>query len=264
MVPQVVFARASSLPSSVQPFRLWPFLVPLYHFPMSATPPLISARNLTREFDGGAVAALRGATFDVCAGEFLSIMGPSGCGKSSLLNLLGALDTPTAGHILYDGQDLGAIKDLAAFRSRTIGFIFQSFHLLPTLSAIENVQVPMLESSLTRAARKERAASLLHAIGLGHRLDHLPAKLSGGERQRVAIARSLGNEPKLLLADEPTGNLDSASARGVMDLLRQIHRDRGMTVILVTHDAQVATTASRTLAMLDGLIVSDTLARTEA
>jgi len=223
-------------------------------------PPLIEARSLTREYDGGAVVALRGATFDVRAGEFVSITGPSGCGKSSLLNLLGALDTPTAGHVRYDGHDLAAIDDLAAFRARTIGFIFQSFHLLPTLSAIENVQVPMLESGLTRAGRRDRAASLLGAIGLSHRCHHLPAKLSGGERQRVAIARSLANEPKLLLADEPTGNLDSASARSVMALLQQIHRDRGMTVILVTHDAQVAATGTRTLAMLDGLIVSDTAA----
>jgi len=221
--------------------------------------PLVEARNLAREYDRGAIKALGGVTFSVRAGDFVSIMGPSGCGKTSLLNLLGALDTPTAGQILFDGRDLRDIKDLSAFRARTIGFIFQSFHLLPTLSAIENVQVPMLEASLSRAARRERAAELLRAVGLDHRQHHLPAKLSGGERQRVAIARSLANNPRMLLADEPTGNLDSASARAIIAMLQQIHGDRGMTVVLVTHDAGVAAAATRTLSMLDGLIVSDTV-----
>jgi len=220
-------------------------------------PRLIDARNLTREFDSGAVAALRGVSFTVDEGEFLSIIGPSGCGKSSLLNLLGALDTPTSGDLHFAGRNMRDIADLSRFRAQTIGFVFQSFHLLPTLTALENVQEPMLESALDRAARRARAAELLGAVGLQHRLHHLPAKLSGGERQRVAIARSLANSPKVLLADEPTGNLDSANSQIVLDLLTQIHRDRGMTLITVTHDPGVAGAARRTIRMLDGLIVSD-------
>ena len=224
---------------------------------MATRPPLIDARNLTRTFDNGAVTALRDVSFAVADGEFVSIIGPSGCGKSSLLNLLGALDTPTSGEIWFAGRSLGKIRDLSQFRAQTIGFVFQSFHLLPTLTAIENVQVPMLETDLGRAERRSRAVDLLHAVGLDHRLHHLPTKLSGGERQRVAIARSLANNPKVLLADEPTGNLDTGSSQVVLALLTQIHRERGMTVITVTHDAGVAGAAERTIRMLDGRIVSD-------
>ena len=224
---------------------------------MTVPLPLIDARNLTRVFDNGAVTALGGVSFAVAEGDFVSIMGPSGCGKSSLLNLIGALDTPTTGEVRFAGRDLREVRDLSRFRAHTIGFVFQSFHLLPTLTALENVQVPMLETAFGRAARRARAVDLLHAVGLGHRMHHLPTKLSGGERQRVAIARSLANDPKLLLADEPTGNLDSASARVVLDLLTQIHQTRGMTIITVTHDSGVAGTAERTICMLDGHIVSD-------
>ena len=224
---------------------------------MTAPPPLVDARHLTRTFDNGAVTALGGVSFAVAEGDFVSIMGPSGCGKSSLLNLIGALDTPTSGEICFAGQDLRDVRDLSRFRAQSIGFVFQSFHLLPTLTALENVQVPMLETTLGRAARRARAVDLLQAVGLGHRMHHLPTKLSGGERQRVAIARSLANNPKLLLADEPTGNLDSASARVVLDLLTQIHQTRGMTIITVTHDSSVAGAADRIIRMLDGHIVAD-------
>jgi len=224
---------------------------------LTAPPPLIDARNLTRTFDNGAVTALGGVSFTVAEGDFVSIMGPSGCGKSSLLNLIGALDTPTSGQIHFAGRDLREVRDLARFRSETIGFVFQSFHLLPTLTALENVQVPMLETSLDRAARRAHAMALLHAVGLDRRLHHLPTKLSGGERQRVAIARSLANGPRLLLADEPTGNLDTASSQVVLDLLTRIHRERGMTIITVTHDAIVASAAARIISMLDGQILSD-------
>jgi putative ABC transport system ATP-binding protein len=223
----------------------------------AAQSPLVDARNLTRTFDNGAVTALRGVSFAVAEGDFVSIMGPSGCGKSSLLNLIGALDTPTSGEIRFAGQDLREVRDLSRFRAQTIGFVFQSYHLLPTLTALENVQVPMLETSLGRAARRARAVHLLHAVGLEHRCHHLPAKLSGGERQRVAIARSLANNPKVLLADEPTGNLDSVSSQAVLDLLTEIHRERGMTIITVTHDTGVAGAARRTIRMLDGQIVAD-------
>ena len=225
---------------------------------------LIEVRRVERLFDGGAVAALRGVSFTVAAGEFVSVMGPSGSGKSTLLHLVGALDAPSAGEVLFRGQDLRTLHDLAAFRARQIGFVFQAFHLLPTLTAIENVQVPMFEMGWSRRERRRRAAELLESVGLGHRLNHLPSTLSGGERQRVAIARSLANGPIVLLADEPTGNLDSESAGVVIDLLRSIHRDRGMTVLVVTHDPIVAATAERTLQMRDGRIVDDRGAATGA
>jgi ABC-type lipoprotein export system ATPase subunit len=219
---------------------------------------LIEARSLQRDFDGGCVKALRGADFTVPEGEFVAIVGPSGSGKSTLLQLLGALDSPTAGEVFFRGQPLSSLRDPAGFRARVIGFVFQSFHLLPTLTALENVQVPMFEMPWPRGERRRRAAELLEAFGLGDRMKHLPVKLSGGERQRVAIARSLANEPELLLADEPTGNLDSESAARVLDLLQQIHVQRHMTLVVVTHDADVARQAQRTLRMLDGHIIADT------
>ena len=225
--------------------------------------PLIEARNLQREFDGGFVKALRGADFSVSEGEFVAIVGPSGSGKSTLLQLLGALDSPTAGEVFFRGRPLSSLRDPAGFRARAIGFVFQSFHLLPTLTAVENVQVPMFEMPWPSAERRRRAVGLLDAVGLGDRVKHLPVKLSGGERQRVAIARSLANEPELLLADEPTGNLDSESAARVLDLLRKIHGQRHMTIIVVTHDPDVARMAHRTLRMLDGHIIADTGHREE-
>jgi len=223
----------------------------------AAGPPLVEARALTRTFDEGRVQALRGADFSLREGDFVAVIGPSGSGKSTLLQLLGALDRPTSGDVLFGGRSLGADRDLSAFRARTIGFIFQSFHLLPTLTAVENVQIPMFEMPWPAAERRRRAASLLEAVGLGDRLDHLPPKLSGGERQRVAIARSLANEPQLLLADEPTGNLDSDSAARILDLIEQIHARHGMTMVVVTHDPRVAGRAHRVLEMLDGRILSD-------
>lgn len=218
---------------------------------------LVAARALRRTFDEGRVQALRGADFSVREGEFVAIVGPSGCGKSTLLQLLGALDRPTEGEILFRDRPLQELGNPAAFRAKTLGFIFQSFHLLPTLTAVENVQVPMFEMPWSGAERRRRAAELLSGVGLGDRLDHLPMKLSGGERQRVAIARSLANEPQLLLADEPTGNLDSENAVRILDLLEELHGRRGMTLVVVTHDPEVARRAERTLRMLDGRIVSD-------
>jgi putative ABC transport system ATP-binding protein len=218
---------------------------------------LIEARQLRRFFDEGRVQALRAVDFTVGEGEFVAIVGPSGCGKSTLLQLLGALDQPSEGEVFFRAQSIRQIPDVAGFRAHTIGFIFQSFHLLPTLTALENVQVPMFEMPWSPVERRRRGTELLEAVGLGDRLDHLPPKLSGGERQRVAIARSLANEPHLLLADEPTGNLDSASAARILELLEQIHTQRRMTMIVVTHDANVASHARRTLRMLDGCIISD-------
>jgi len=218
---------------------------------------LVILRGLEREFDEGRVLALRGLDLEVEEGEALAVVGPSGCGKSTLLQMLGALDRPTHGEVRFAGQSLAEIRDLAGFRAREIGFIFQSFHLIPTLTAVENVQVPMLECGGTRASRRARAEMLLASVGLSERLNHRPNQLSGGERQRVAVARSLANRPRLLLADEPTGNLDSANAARIMDLLIEVHRQHGTAMVLVTHDTGVAARTGRVVRMLDGRIVSD-------
>jgi ABC-type lipoprotein export system ATPase subunit len=218
---------------------------------------LMEIREVRRRFDGGQVEALRGVSFTIRSGEFISIVGPSGCGKSTLLQLLGALDNPDEGQILFRSQSLRELRDPAAFRARNLGFIFQSFHLLPTLTALENVQMPMFEMPWSAAERQRRAKVLLHAVGMEDRLHHVPQKLSGGERQRVAVARSLANEPLLLLADEPTGNLDSVNSARILDLLSGIQSQRNMTLIVVTHDPEVAACAPRTIRMRDGCIASD-------
>jgi len=226
--------------------------------------PLLQAKALTREFDDGQVKALRGVDFSINEGEFVAIAGPSGCGKSTLLQLLGALDRPTSGELLHRGKSVPDNPDPAAYRASEIGFIFQAFHLLPTFTALENVQLPMFESSRSRSERRERARELLRLVGLADRLDHFPSKLSGGERQRVAIARSLANGPSLLLADEPTGNLDSENAHAVLDLIISLQQERGRTMVLVTHDASIASRAKRILRMMDGRIVSDDLVHAES
>lgn len=219
--------------------------------------PLLEARGLTREFDDGQVRALRGVDLTIKEGEFIAIVGPSGCGKSTLLQLLGALDRPTSGTLLYRGQSLPDLPNPAAYRAHEVGFIFQAFHLLPTFTAVENVQIPMFETDRSASERHERAVELLKLVGLEQRLDHFPSKLSGGERQRVAIARSLANEPSLLLADEPTGNLDSENAHAILDLTIRLQQEQGRTMVLVTHDPTIAERAQRMLRMKDGRIVSD-------
>ena len=218
---------------------------------------VFEAVELTRHFDGGKVAALRGVNLQIRQGEFVAVIGPSGCGKSTLLALLGSLDKPSEGTLTYRGRSIPDLPDPAAYRSHEIGFIFQSFHLLPTFTVVENVQFPMFEGKLSRAQRKERAVELLKSIGLDHRLGHFPSELSGGERQRVAIARSLANGPSVLLADEPTGNLDSNSAQQIMELILQLHREMGMTFVLVTHDLTIAERACRIVSMRDGRVTSD-------
>ena len=218
---------------------------------------LIETRELRRSFDGGRVNALRGINIAIGEGESVAVAGPSGCGKSTLLQMLGALDEPTAGEVFFRGQSLREIRDPSLFRAHTIGFVFQSFHLLPTLSALENVQMPMVEMAWSPKKRRARAVELLDAVGLGERVSHRPRELSGGERQRVAIARSLANGPKLLLADEPTGNLDSTNAAQIIDLLLEIHRERGMTIVIVTHDLAIAGRTNRIVRMLDGQIVTE-------
>ena len=218
---------------------------------------LLEAKNLTREFDEGQVKALRGVDFSIKEGEFVAITGPSGCGKSTLLQLVGALDRPTSGTLFYRGISLPDHPNPAAYRAREVGFIFQAFHLLPTFTAAENVQIPMFEIDRSASERRARALELLKLVGLEHRLDHFPSKLSGGERQRVAIARSLANGPSLLLADEPTGNLDSENAHSILDLIIGLQQEQGRTMVLVTHDPTIAGRAGRILRMIDGRIVSD-------
>ena len=225
--------------------------------PSASAAPLLEANGLTREFDGGQVRALRGVDFRIGDGEFVAIVGPSGCGKSTLLQLLGALDRPTSGSLLYRGKSIADDPNPSAYRAHEIGFIFQAFHLLPTFTSAENVQIPMFESNRSASERKQRAIELLKLVGLQNRLDHLPSKLSGGERQRVAVARSLANEPSLLLADEPTGNLDSENAHSVLDLLVRLQQQQKRTMILVTHDPTIAERAGRVLRMKDGRIVAD-------
>ena len=220
-------------------------------------PYLFEAIGIEKKYDDGQVQALRGVDFRVVQGEFLTITGPSGCGKTTLLQMLGALDRPSKGTLLYCGNSIPDLSDPSRYRALEIGFIFQAFHLLPAFTALENVQIPMFESRLPASERRDRAVTLLKSVGLEHRLNHFPAKLSGGERQRVAIARSLANSPAVLLADEPTGNLDSENARLILELIIQIHRDQNMTLVLVTHDMNIARQAARTILMKDGRIVSD-------
>ena len=205
------------------------------------------------------VHAVRGIDLDIARGEFAAITGPSGCGKSTLLHLLGAIDAPSSGRVFVNGRDTAQLGDAeaTAFRLRHIGFVFQRFYLMPTLSAQENVELPLAEAGLGKAARRARASELLGYVGLGDRRGHRPTQLSGGEQQRVAIARALANEPALLLADEPTGELDATTGEKLLALFGQLNRD-GTTLVFVTHDSVVANSARRVIRLLDGRVASDT------
>ncbi len=219
---------------------------------------IIETRDLVKIYgDGAEVRALDGVNMRVERGEFLAVMGPSGSGKSTLLNMIGALDRPTSGQVLVNGQDLAVIRDLDRFRARTVGFVFQLHNLIPTLNARENVAVPLIGLGVGARERRSRSEELLELVGLGNRMDHLPSQLSGGQRQRVAIARSLANEPALVLADEPTGNLDSESGGAVVDLLRRLNAELDTTFVIVTHDLTVARQTDRVLDMRDGQIADD-------
>ena len=218
---------------------------------------VLRTEHLTKLYPDGQVHALCDVNLSICAGEYLAIMGPSGSGKSTLLNMLGALDLPTSGEVYFEGQPLSSFRNLDRLRAERVGFVFQSFYLLPVLTAAENVQVPMFEASWPAKARSSRAAELLDLVGLSHRANHRPKQLSVGERQRVAIARALANEPLLLLADEPTGNLDSKSAGGIFDLFDRLHTQRKMTIVLITHDEHLGRRAQRMVHMQDGRIVAD-------
>ena len=201
---------------------------------------------------------LYGIDLQVNKGEFVSIMGPSGSGKSTFMNILGCLDRPTTGSYRLNGDEVATLSDdeLAFVRNKQIGFVFQSFNLLTKLTAVENVALPMIYAGMDKKTRNERAAALLASVGLGDRMDHLPSELSGGQRQRVAIARALANNPAIIMADEPTGNLDSKSTIDVMNIFRGLY-DEGRTIILVTHEPEIATYASRNVVLRDGLIVED-------
>ena len=208
---------------------------------------------------GGEVAALDGIDLTIATREFVAVEGPSGSGKSTLLQLLGALDRPTSGSITFDGRELSGLGDgeLTSLRSRDVGFVFQSFNLIPTLTALENVEVPMVPLGNDRQARRARASALLEQVGLADRASHLPSRLSGGEQQRVAIARAMANEPRVILADEPTGNLDSATAEEVVAILRKLSAEQGSTVVVVTHAEDVARLAARRIRLRDGRVLPD-------
>jgi putative ABC transport system ATP-binding protein len=215
---------------------------------------ILEVRSLCKSYDDGRIEALRGVDLAISAGEYLTISGPSGSGKSTLLQLLGGLDTPTSGEVLFQNERLGSAIDLDAYRSRQVGFIFQAFYLLPTLRAIENVQVPMLATGQSANNHAQRAEALLREMGLEDRFNQYPNELSAGERQRVAIARALANDPAILLADEPTGNLDSVNSARIMELLIGIQKKRGMTLIVVTHENEIACSAPRHIRIRDGRI----------
>jgi len=216
--------------------------------------PQLEVRALQKHYEDGSIHALCGVDLTINAGEYVAISGASGSGKSTLLHLLGGLDTPTSGEVLYNNALLGKTIDLDTYRSHHVGFIFQAFHLVPTLRAIENVQVPMLAVHPNNCDRADRAETLLREMGLAHRMDQYPNQLSAGERQRVAIARALANKPSILLADEPTGNLDSVNSARIMEMLVGIQKSLGMTLIIVTHENDIANSAPRHIRMMDGKI----------
>ncbi|TWT37278.1 Lipoprotein-releasing system ATP-binding protein LolD [Posidoniimonas corsicana] len=219
--------------------------------------PILEARSLVKRYPNGDVTAVDNVSLSIKPGEYLSIMGPSGSGKSTLLNLLGGLDTPTSGEVLFQGTPYSSFPSLDQLRATHLGYVFQSFHLLPTLTALENIQVPMFEGPRSAADRQAAAWELLKLVHMEHRARHSPLQLSVGERQRVAIARSLANDPQVLLADEPTGNLDSKNGSEVLDLFDKIHQQHGVTLVVITHGGEVADRAQRLLTYRDGRVVGD-------
>ncbi|MGE0600025.1 MAG: ABC transporter ATP-binding protein [Dehalococcoidia bacterium] len=218
--------------------------------------PAIELVDVVKTFDRGVLRPLDGASLTIMQGEWVALSGPSGCGKSTLLHLIAALDSPTSGKVIVNGEDISGLRDVDGYRRNVIGLVFQLHNLLPVLSAIKNVEIAMLGTGLAPREQRARARELLEAVGLGHRTRVKPPRLSGGERQRLAIARALANRPRILLADEPTGSLDSASSKAVLDLFRKIREERGLTILLVTHDPSVAAQADRIIRMQDGRIVS--------
>ncbi len=225
---------------------------------MSERSVIVETRDLVKIYgDGAEVRALDGVNMKVWEGEMVAVMGPSGSGKSTLLHLIGALDRPTSGQVIVNGQDLATVKDLDRFRSEMVGFVFQLHNLIPTLTALENVEIPLYERRVSARERRRRAQELLEMVGLGDRLRHLPAMLSGGEQQRVAVARALANEPAIVLADEPTGELDSERSREIIELMHRLNHELGTTFIVVTHDPDVARQTDRILVLDSGRIVRE-------
>jgi putative ABC transport system ATP-binding protein len=227
---------------------------------MSDAQPIIETRGLQKHYDLGAetVRALRGVDLQIHRNEYVAIMGPSGSGKSTFMNLIGCLDTPTAGEYVLNGQRVAGMKDddLARIRNREIGFVFQTFNLLPRSTALENVELPLVYAGVGKAERRRRATEALQSVELGDRMDHRPSQLSGGQRQRVAIARALVTRPSIILADEPTGNLDSRTSEEIMGLFARLHAE-GQTIIMVTHEPDIAAHAERVVTLRDGVISSD-------
>ncbi|MBY6210965.1 ABC transporter ATP-binding protein [Microbulbifer agarilyticus] len=223
---------------------------------------MIKVSELRREYGSGdaQVVALQSVSLEIAENEFVAIMGASGSGKSTLMNILGCLDQQTCGEYWLDGQAVGSYDDaaLSRIRNRNIGFIFQTFHLLPRLSALRNVMLPLRYSDISEREAESRARTMLDRVGLGHRLDHKPFEMSGGQRQRVAIARALVNRPKVIFADEPTGNLDTRTSEEILILLKELHSE-GQTIVMVTHEPEIAEHAQRTIRMSDGLVVEDSL-----
>jgi putative ABC transport system ATP-binding protein len=221
---------------------------------------IILTHKLTRDYDMGSeiVRALRGVDIQINRNEYVAVMGPSGSGKSTLMNLIGCLDTPTAGEYWLNGQKVSDLADdeLARIRNKEIGFVFQTFNLLPRASALHNVELPLIYAGIGSRGRREQAAAALTRVGLGDRMEHKPNELSGGQRQRVAIARALVNDPSILLADEPTGNLDSTTSQEIMAVFGELHR-QGQTVVMVTHEADIAAHAARVVTLRDGLVATD-------
>ena len=228
---------------------------------------ILRAYDVHRDYvlEGEQVHAVRGVSLEIDPGEYVAVVGPSGSGKSSLLNLLGAIDRPTSGRVLIDGRDVGTMRDreVTRFRLRHIGFVFQRFYLMPVLTALENVELPMAEAGVPTRERRERASALLSYVGLAHRARHRPPQLSGGEQQRAAIARALANGPSLLLADEPTGELDARTGAEIIALFDRLNHD-GTTLLVVTHDEELARAARRVIHMRDGAIVREEMLRAEA
>ena len=220
---------------------------------------LLEVKNICKTYGNGetAVKALKDVSFSVPKGEYVAIVGESGSGKSTLLNMIGALDTPTSGKVLIDGKDIFSMNDkkLTVFRRRNIGFVFQAYHMLPELNICENVMLPSMLDGMSKKEAREKALVLLDRVGLAHRVRHRANELSGGEQQRAAIARSLMNSPELLLADEPTGNLDSVTGQGILDIFHELRSEGGMTIVMVTHDKYVAGLAGRTVELKDGMLI---------